>query len=132
MKLMPNLIVVAAMASLDARSSGFEICELVGEVRAISPAASKRTFNIQVVVSESAKAKDGGGNSYSDCSERVGKSLDIELRLPRDADVPQQADRITFHWSAIDGFNADGSFAGTSVSTRFLKLQKSSSQEKSD
>ena len=60
---------------------------------------------------------------YTDCSEFVREKVEIRLQLPERFGQPHPGDQIAFNYSAIDGFDANGNFAGTSVDATLISYQ---------
>lgn len=124
---MKKILVAATFslsAALPAHASGFEFCDLGGEVRAA--AKSGDGYTLTVMVSDAARAKQDGELSYTDCTGYAGKAMTVTLALPRGQAVPEPGDHIAFSRSRVDGFNADGQFTGTSEKTQFVRLRKKS------
>jgi hypothetical protein len=102
-------------------ASGFEYCDLEGSVRSATAAGASRTYDIHLTITDAKRARENGELSYTDCSEHVGKPMQIRLKLPRRTATPAAGDRLRFSRSVVDGFHADGTFAGSSVTTKLLK-----------
>jgi hypothetical protein len=123
------LALLSAALPCTSRASGFEFCDLSGEITSVAGTSTMHTYDMQVLVVAAARARGTGKDSYTDCTEHIDRTMDLVLRIPRRAGTPRVADRIEFFRSAVDGFGPDGSFVGTSVQVRFLELRKGSQPE---
>ena len=113
------------LALAPAHASHFESCDLAGTVRTVSvpDPAKPRDVELTVEFDTAARAKELGEESYTDCSEHLGATLEAWFTIPPDGALPAVGDRIAFSRSVIDGFNLDGSFAGTSINTKLIELR---------
>jgi hypothetical protein len=120
-------IAIASFAG-PASASWFEFCEIEGQVTTVlvEKHAKSDTYNVTLGVTSAKRAKEHGDQSYTDCHDYVGKSQTISIHIPNDFGKPQSGDTLTYNWSAFDGFNKDGSFAGTFISTHILALKRPS------
>ncbi len=109
---------------ISARASWFEYCDIEGEIREVAPTDAKRTYAITVLVNSSARAKLQGNESYSDCSEHLGETMQVKLKLPRKVGSPANGDHLLFYRTAADCFGPNGDFIGQCISNRFLRLRK--------
>lgn len=125
MKTWPTLLLAtAAWLPMPAAASGFVACDIEGTVLEAKPGAEERTVEVEVSVLSAVRAKLGNSEGQTDCREFPGTRFEARLRLPAGMGVPGAGARLSFHWSAIDGFGPDGAYAGTSVSTRFKSVGK--------
>jgi len=125
MKVWPTLLLASVpWLPMVASASGFVACDIEGTVLQTRPGAEVRTVDVDVSVLSAARAKLGDSEGQTDCREFPGTTLEARLRLPAGTDVPGVGARIAFHWSAVDGFGPDGTYAGTSVSTRFKSMRE--------
>lgn len=119
-------LLVGAISILPAVAwaSWSEFCELEGNIAALEAGASRRIYemDIQVVAGRRARKDEHGG--YTDCTEHVGRIMDVSMRVPRRAGVPRVGDQIRFRWSAADGFGVRVANAGTATQVRFLALHR--------
>ena len=122
--LQTSIIALLAVLPFPSRASWFEYCDIKAEINKSAVTSINRTYTLEVKVLSASRAKRGGKNSYTDCSEHIAKTMTINIRLPYRALEPAAGDHIVFYRSAADGFSADGSYAGTSTTIRFLKLLK--------
>ncbi len=119
------IIVVSLWIPASARGSYFEFCEFEARIQSVhrSPAD---TYELEVDVVRASKATKHGGDSYTDCTEYIGKPLEVTFNTSELPNVPAIGDILLFSRSVIDVFGTDGSYAGTSVNTRVRKLRKAS------
>lgn len=113
----------ALLHNSHATASGFEFCDLAGNIRGVAMSSSTE-YALSVQVTKAARARHLGEQSYTDCHEHVGEVLQVAFtaaELPR---VPALGDRIAFSRSVVDGFGDDGAYAGTSISTRLHALRR--------
>ena len=119
------VFIAGVLALAPAHASHFEFCDLAGTVRTVSvpDPARPRDVELTVEVDTAARAKDLGAESYTDCTEHLGATLEAWFGIPADMPLPRPGDRIDFSRSVIDGFAADGGFAGTSIRTDLIELR---------
>lgn len=124
MKRLEILVVILVLFSpLSAGGSYFEFCDFEGQILSVT-LAPKDTYELSVDVIRATKSKKHGVDSYTDCSEYIGKPENVTFNVSELLRVPAAGDSIWFSRSVIDGFGVDGSYAGTSVNTHLRKLQK--------
>ena len=127
------LLVMLFTASPAAHGSDFRYCDLQGVVQSAvaHPGGRARDFDFTVLVS-AAKPESGkkARTGYTDCSEFVGERIDIRLRLPKRHGEPLAGDTIGFNYSAVDGFDAEGNFAGTSIQASLLSYRSGNTPQK--
>lgn len=126
--LLKSTACVVCLASLfgatPARASWFEFCDIQGVVRQVEHVGDS-TMRIVVDVTQASRSRGALGRmSYIDCSEYVGRPLDADFDSPRRNRLPSVGDLVSFSRSAIDTFNAQGEFAGTTVTIRSLEVLK--------
>lgn len=114
-----GLAAIALIVPAASHASWFEYCDLRGAIRNVEK--TDDGYVVVVSVTDATRSKENGELGYTDCSEHRGK--DTTLTLTGDA-VPVVGDHIAFSRSAVDGFTADGKFAGTTVTTHLIKLNK--------
>ena len=113
-----------------AHASDFRFCDMAGTVQSVTlrPGDKGRVFDFAVLVSSAQPEKgERGKMGYTDCSEFVGEKIEIRLQLPKRFGQPGSGDHIAFNYSAVDGFDANGEFAGTFIDAKLHSYQGASS-----
>ncbi|MBL8260778.1 MAG: hypothetical protein JNM58_00025 [Xanthomonadaceae bacterium] len=110
------------------QASDFRFCEMEGTVQASAPYPGKkaRVFDLEVAVATARVDKSAEIDGCTDCSEFIGEVVEIRLQIPRRFAPPAAGDKITFKYSQIDGFDAGGNFAGTSINASLTDYQRPS------
>lgn len=128
-----NKILTLSLLSLafmtPAHASDFQFCDMEGTIESVilQPGNRDRVFRLSVGVS-SAKPDTRTTHGYTDCSEYVGNTIVFQLQLPKQLGQPSTGDFISFNYSAVDGFDSNGEFAGTSINIS-LRGYKSASRQ---
>jgi hypothetical protein len=120
-------VFVASLPSL-AFASDFRFCDMEGTVQKadLHVGNKARVFDLVVLVSSSHVEKgEFGKMGYTDCSEFVGKNVEIRLQIPAMYGKLANGDFVSFNYSAVDGFGPGGKYVGTSISAVLHNYQKS-------
>jgi hypothetical protein len=131
---MKQTMLVALIFSFPAHTvlaSDFRFCDMEGTVsEAILHKGNRaRVYDFSVLVSSARPEKgERGKMGYTDCSEFVGKKVGFRLQLPNHVGRPISGDFIAFNYSAVDGFGADGNFAGTFINASLHSYQSVNSR----
>lgn len=84
-------------------------------------------YDMEVAIDKARVDKSSDLVGYTDCSEFVGEVVEIRLQIPRRFSPPAAGDNIAFKYSQVDGFDATGSFAGTSIKVSLIRYWRPSS-----
>ena len=125
------LWLLAAVAAGGARASWHEACELEGEVLAAGRDRDSGTgaYRVEVRIDDAAPTPREDGDT--DCREYMGMTVDAVVVFPR-ARVPAPGPLLRFQRTAVDGVDALGGHAGTTVRTRFRALDTTPPAQRSD
>jgi hypothetical protein len=85
-----------------------------------------RVYDLEVAVNTARIDKSSDPVGDTDCSEFVGEVVEIRLQIPRRFSPPAAGDKVAFKYSQVDGFDATGRFAGTSINGELIRYQRSS------
>ncbi len=93
-----------------------------GRVESVMPAINSghRVLDFRVAVSSAQPDKKAAPESYTDCAEYVGRSVELRLPLPRQHGRPAEGDWIVFTRSVVNSF--DDPTTGDTVSSVQVKL----------
>jgi hypothetical protein len=106
-----------------AHASWFEFCDLEGRIESVgAPKDEATTHTVTIVAAR--RAREMGEESYTDCSEHLGESMDVAIELPARAGTPANGDVLVFSRSSIDAFDHQGEFLGNQVGFEFIGLRK--------
>ena len=111
--------VIAGLAPTVAPASGFASCDLRGAIRSV--AQTDAGYVVTVSVTDATRGAKNGDAAYTDCSDHLGRETTLTLT---GAAVPAVGDHLTFSRSAVDGYGADGAFAGTTTVQHLIKLNR--------
>lgn len=108
-------------------ASGFLFCDVEGVIEAVMPHPGReaRVFDLSILVSAARQERGERGKwSQSDCGELVGKPLAVRFKIPMGFGKPHPGRRLVFNYSAVDGFDGNGHYAGTSINVSFRRYLK--------
>ncbi len=110
------------------QASDFRFCEMEGIVQVAAPYPGKkaRVYDLEVAIATAHVDKSAEIGGYTDCSEFVGEVVEIRLQVPRRFAPPAAGDKLSFKYSQVDGFDASGNFAGTSINASLIDYQRPS------
>ena len=117
------MVLLALWIPVSASGSGFEFCDFESKIQSVHLVA-ENTYELIVDVVRASKAKKHGVDSYTDCTEYIGKPLEVTFKTSELPNIPTIGDTLLFSRSVIDGFGMDGSYAGTSINTHLRALRK--------
>jgi hypothetical protein len=123
MRTIVAFVALAASAMpIDASASWFEFCRIEGRVSSakVVPADRAQTFELNVEVFAAQPDETVGLKSYTDCSEHMGQSLSITLRIPRKYGQPKSGDSIVFTRSVADLIDPKTGVEGTWIQVKLL------------
>ena len=110
MKVTKTVVLISVvMLPLRAEASWFEFCRMEGVVESAVPAVDRapRMFDFKVNVASARADNDAASGSYTDCSEYIGRNVEVTLRLPRKHGRPKVGDRIVITRSVVDGVDLE-------------------------
>src|SRR5688572_18822852 len=122
--------VVMFFLSAAAQASDFRFCEMEGTLQAAvpHPGQKARVYDLEVAVATANVDKSVQIGGYTDCSEFVGEVVEVRLQIPRRFAPPVAGDKVRFRYSRVDGFDAGGNFAGTSINASLTRYQRPSTR----
>lgn len=109
-------------------ASDFRYCDMVGTIEAIEPKAKNKVPKVALAVRVTAAHREAGPNgkdSYTDCSEFVGETLQLLKRMPKRLGKPVAGNELKFNYSSADYVDATGGYAGTAIKIEYLALTPS-------
>lgn len=116
--------ILTAAASTTAYASGFEFCELEGELAAVARDRDSGSGAYRVEVQVDDAAESPGERGYTDCREYMGLTVEAVVVFPR-GKTPAPGMVLRFQRTAVDGIDPQGE-PTTSVRTRFRSLRAAS------
>ena len=110
------------------QASDFRFCEMEGTVQSAAPYQGKKAgvYDLEVAVDSAHVDKSNEIGGYTDCNEFVGEVVEIRLKIPRQFAQPAAGVKVAFKYSQVDGFDASGNFAGTSINASLTSYQRPS------
>ena len=128
MKLLASVLMLFLCPASASQASDFRFCEMEGTVQAATayPGKKARVFDMKVAVATAQVDESAEIDGYTDCSEFVGEIVEIRLQIPRGFAPAASGDKLSFKYSQVDGFDASGNFAGTSINASLTNYERPS------